>query len=147
MPYLGRRYYVDVIIDITKAEITIEYTASSFKVIILQYLNTQDHLHNAFNEFYHKIAFDKIETRIKKWKKITGLEYNKFRVMNFDKRWGSCTADNKISINFDAIKLPYSLIDYILVHELAQTIIKDHSKEFWAEVSKHLPNWKELMIR
>lgn len=64
--------------------------------------------------------------------------------MKFDKRWGSCTSDNKISINVDAIKLPYSLIDYILVHELVHTKIKDHSKEFWAEVSKHLPNWKEL---
>lgn len=144
MPYLGRRYYVEIIIDNSITEISINYTASSFKVVTPQHLNTQVHLHNAFNEFYHKRAFDKIGIRIRKWHKNTGLEYNKFRVMNFEKRWGSCTADNKISINVDAIKLPYSLIDYILVHELVHTKIKDHSKEFWAEVSKHLPNWKVL---
>lgn len=39
---------------------------------------------------------------------------------------------------------PFSLIDYLIVHELIHTKIKSHSKEFWAEVSKYIGNWKEL---
>jgi predicted metal-dependent hydrolase len=27
---------------------------------------------------------------------------------------------------------------------LVHTKIKNHSKEFWAELSKHIPNWKDL---
>ena len=64
--------------------------------------------------------------------------------MQLEKRWGSCTPSNNIIINIDAIKLPFSLIDYLIVHELTHTKIKSHSKEFWAELSKHIPNWKEL---
>ena len=60
------------------------------------------------------------------------------------KRWGSCTADNQIIINVEAVKLPYTLIDYLILHELCHTKVKDHSKAFWAELSKHQPNWREL---
>lgn len=61
-----------------------------------------------------------------------------------DKRWGSCITNNHIILNIDAIRLPFSLIDYLIVHELTHIKIKNHSKEFWAEVSKHLPNWRLL---
>jgi len=64
--------------------------------------------------------------------------------MHLEKGWGSCLPSNNIIINVDAIKLPYSLIDYLIVHELVHTKIKSHSKEFWAELSKYMPNWKEL---
>jgi len=144
MPYLGRRYYVEIVVNNCLSEININYTASNFKVETPSHLNNQDELLKAFNEFYKHKAFEKIGVRIRRWQKSTGLQFSKFRIMTFEKRWGSCTSDNKISINIDSIKLPYSLIDYILVHELVHTKIKDHSKEFWAEVSKHLPNWKVL---
>jgi predicted metal-dependent hydrolase len=47
-------------------------------------------------------------------------------------------------INTEAIKLPFSLIDYLIVHELCHVKHKDHSKAFWGEVGKYIRNWKEL---
>ena len=89
-------------------------------------------------------AKDKIAPRVRKWSKLMGLEYNELKFIKLEKRWGSCTPSNNILINIDAFKLPFSLIDYLIVHELVHTKIKNHSKEFWAELSKHIPNWKEL---
>jgi predicted metal-dependent hydrolase len=65
-----------------------------------------------------------------------------FRKMS--KRWGSCTGRNRIIINIEAIKLPFSLIDYLIVHELVHTKVKDHSKAYWALLSRHVRNWKTL---
>ena len=98
----------------------------------------------AFETFFRAKAKEKIKPRIKKLSKSTGLEYAGLKIRKLEKRWGSCTASNKIIINLEAIKLPYSLIDYLIVHELVHTKFKNHSKEFWAELSKHIPNWKEL---
>jgi len=40
--------------------------------------------------------------------------------------------------------IPFTLIDYIVVHELVHIKHKDHSKEFFKELGKFIPDWKVL---
>ena len=142
--YLGRKYYVEVFVTSEYDKIVIDFTESKFKVHTPQRLNNQENLKEAFELFFKAKAKEKITPRVRKWAKETGLEFNELKFINLEKRWGSCTPSNNIIINIDAILLPYTLIDYLIVHELSHTKIKNHSKEFWAEVSKHISNWKEL---
>lgn len=142
--YLGRRYYVELIIDERVQVIEIDFTESKFKVTLPTRLNNQVALKVTFENFIRQKAKERIEPIIKKWSKSTGLAYANLKFMKLEKRWGSCTPANTIIINYNAIKLPFSLIEYLVVHELVHTKIKSHSKEFWAELSKHIVNWKEL---
>ncbi|UMB59994.1 M48 family metallopeptidase [Lutibacter sp. A80] len=142
--YLGRKYYVQILRNDDLKDINIDFTESKFRITLPQSLNNQSELKHSFEEYFRTKALEKIKPRIKKWAKETGLNYTELKIRKLEKRWGSCTPENTIIINIDAIKLPYSLIDYLLVHELVHTKIKNHSKEFWAELSKHIPNWKEL---
>ena len=142
--YLGRKYYVELIIENDSAKITIDFTESKFKISLPNQLNSQENLQQAFENYFRIKAQEKIEPILKKKSKLTGLEYNNVRFMKLEKRWGSCTPSNTIIININAIKLPFSLIEYLVVHELVHTKIKSHSKEFWAELSKYINNWKEL---
>ena len=142
--YLGRKYYVELIIENDSPKITIDFTESKFKISLPNQLNSQENLQQAFENYFRIKAQEKIEPILKKKSKLTGLEYNNVRFMKLEKRWGSCTPSNTIIININAIKLPFSLIEYLVVHELVHTKIKSHSKEFWAELSKYINNWKEL---
>ena len=142
--YLGRKYYVELIIENDSPKITIDFTESKFKLSLPNQLNSQENLQQAFENYFRIKAQEKIEPILKKKSKLTGLEYNNVKFMKLEKRWGSCTPSNTITININAIKLPFSLIEYLVVHELVHTKIKSHSKEFWAELSKHILNWKEL---
>jgi len=142
--YLGRKYYVEVINKEGIATIEIDFTESKFKVYVSKGLNSQKAIQQAFNDFIIAKAKEKIGPRVRKWSKKTGFEFNELKFRRLEKRWGSCTPSNNIIINVDAIKLPFSLIDYLIVHELVHTKVKSHSKEFWAELSKHIQNWKEL---
>ncbi len=52
-------------------------------------------------------------------------------------RWGSCSGKNNISLNVNIAFLPEELQDYILLHELVHTRVKNHSRKFWAELDKY----------
>ncbi len=58
-------------------------------------------------------------------------------------RWGSCSSTNAISFNYLMMKLPLSVIKYIIVHELAHIRHKHHQKKFWDCVKLYLPNYQE----
>jgi hypothetical protein len=57
--------------------------------------------------------------------------------------WGSCSPKNNISINSALIFLGKELLDYVIVHELAHTRIRNHSKKFWHEVERVLPDYRQ----
>lgn len=59
-------------------------------------------------------------------------------------RWGSCSADNNISLNINLVHLPPKLLRYVLLHELLHTRIKNHSRKFWHELDRLIGNARVL---
>ncbi len=66
----------------------------------------------------------------------------KIRIRSNLTNWGSCSTKNNISINFALLFLPQELLDYVIVHELAHTKVRNHSQRFWQIVGKILPDYK-----
>jgi predicted metal-dependent hydrolase len=75
--------------------------------------------------------------------KITKLSYNKLTIRNQKTRWGSCTSDKSISLNYKIIFLPPNLATHILIHELCHTVHMNHSSKFWRLVGKFDADCKE----
>lgn len=72
------------------------------------------------------------------------IPYNKVTIRNQKTRWGSCSGNNNISLNIKLMLLPDELRDYVIMHELVHTRIKNHSKEFWKELDYYFPHSKNL---
>jgi len=77
--------------------------------------------------------FDRLDCFSKKHK----LPYNRAGFRCQKTRWGSCSGKNNISLNVNITFLPAELQDYVLLHELVHTKVKNHSRKFWAELDKY----------
>lgn len=70
--------------------------------------------------------------------------YKSLRIKRLRSRWGSCSADNVITLNYYLLQLPWPLIDYVIIHELVHTKHHDHSPDFWKTFGKVLPDVKTM---
>ena len=73
---------------------------------------------------------------------IHQLDFYKLTFKTLKTRWGSCSQNNTICINNIIYYLPEHLKEYIMLHELTHTKIKNHSSMFWEELEKICPNSK-----
>jgi len=83
-----------------------------------------------------EIESDIITKRVIVLAKKHGFKHGKISVKKMKTRWGSCSYKNNININLCVCYLPQDLQDYIILHELAHTVVKNHSRHFWYELHK-----------
>ena len=85
-------------------------------------------------------ARERLGKRLSYLAKKHKFQYNRVSIRNQKTRWGSCSSKNNISLNMKLLHLPDQLIDYILLHELVHTRVKNHSQDFWNELETVVPN-------
>ncbi|MGL2616452.1 M48 family metallopeptidase [Helicobacter pylori] len=70
--------------------------------------------------------------------------YTHFGIRNNAKVLGSCSYHNRLSFALLLVCAQKEAIDYVIIHELAHTIHKNHSKNFWRCVQIFCPNYRTL---
>lgn len=58
-------------------------------------------------------------------------------------QWGSCTVRGVVRLNWQLVKMPLPLIDYVVVHELAHLKEMNHSPAFWRVVESVCADYRE----
>ena len=70
-----------------------------------------------------------------------GIKFNSLTIKSYTARWGSCNIKGDIFLNWKLIMLPESVIDYVLIHELAHINVPNHSKKFWDLIKRKNPDY------
>ena len=91
-----------------------------------------------------QVAKEFLERRIKKLADKFGFVYNKVTIRNQKTRWGSCSGKNNINLNMQLMNIPNHLIDYVILHELVHTKVKNHSHLFWGSLDRYVGNAKAI---
>jgi predicted metal-dependent hydrolase len=90
---------------------------------------------------YRQLGYQRIPTLLERYAKQLGVTHGKLRVWELMNRWASCSTAGNLNFHWRTMTLPRDILEYLVVHELAHLLHRNHTKEFWATVEKVLPNW------
>jgi predicted metal-dependent hydrolase len=72
-----------------------------------------------------------------------GVGFKGYALSSAATRWGSCSSDGRIRLNWRLIHFPLSIVDYVVAHELAHLREMNHSSRFWQTVESIFPEFRE----
>lgn len=80
--------------------------------------------------------------RLRHWSSQMELAPKKITFRAQKKRWGSCSTQGHVSLNWKLVAAPLRVMDYVVIHELSHLKHPDHSKSFWSLVEKYCIDYK-----
>ena len=141
--YLGRQYMLRVVIDKRN---WVEYHLNILEV----HCRRQSSVSTILQKWYRERAEIKLReyaSPIVERFKSYGVEPRGIVLKPLEKRWGYCTPDGYISLNPDIVRAPRACIEYVITHELCHLVYRNHTKAFYALLSRELPHWERYKNR
>lgn len=105
----------------------------------------KDKATQVFINFYKKKGLPKIAERIEHYKNRIAVTPADVKIMDLKNRWASCSSNGNLNFHWKCILLPPDVLSYVVVHELVHLKIANHTKAFWNEVDKVLPEYQKLI--
>ena len=89
------------------------------------------------------LAKEVIPLRVAHYGSIMGLAPTSVKITSAKTRFGSCSAKNGLCFSWRLMQYPMEAVDYVVVHELAHIVHKNHGKAFYALIGSVLPDYPE----
>ncbi len=140
LPYLGRNYRLKVV----EGELAPTKLLNGRIIVTVPEPSSQTHyIQRALVNWYKRHANKKVREKVLRYANIVGVETGVIRVRDFKSRWGSCTPYGDLEFNWVIVMAPNRVVDYVVIHELCHLLHHDHSPQFWKEVERVMPDYKE----
>lgn len=99
--------------------------------------NIQDSIIAWYKVQARRVFKNKLDEQAKRMQ----VTYRDFRLKDQKTRWGSCSNQGNINLNWRLIMAPEEVIDYLIIHELSHLTHPNHSEKFWQRVSEFMPKY------
>jgi predicted metal-dependent hydrolase len=142
--YLGRQHRLKVIESENGIEESVRRDGSFIYVQVHDKANTE-RVKELLDAWYHDRARRVFEERLEAcYPKVAhvGVPYPTIAVRAMSTRWGSCSANGRITLNVKLIRVPKPYIDYVIFHELCHLAESNHTPRFFELLDRILPDWR-----
>lgn len=134
--YFGRNYRLSIV---ENQEVPLKLSQGYLTLDKSKLTKAQD----VFKQFYKEKAEQKIKERLKQIEEKFQEKPTSIKVMELQNRWASWTPKHGLNFHWKCAMAPVPVIDYIITHEMVHLKYPNHSPEFWNELDKKMPNFKE----
>lgn len=144
VPFLGINYPMNLIEDENIKNVKFTFLDDSFKVRYNTNKNSYEDFMEGLKKFYKFNAIKIIDPIFDEWTYKTQLFPEQITYRYNKSRWGSCSLQNNISINYKLLQFEKKCVEYVVLHELCHIKEKNHSRRFWDLVSFYMPEYKKV---
>ena len=137
--YLGRQYMLKVK---ESSQNAVRYHSNILEVEC-QNKNKAENVLKLWYQERAQIKFTEYAKPIIDQFAVYGVRPNNISIRKMENRWGYCTKDGDIYLNPRLICAPRCCIEYVITHEMCHLIHRNHTKEFYAMLSKEMPHWEK----
>lgn len=127
--------------SVVKADIKSIQTSDKFELFVPNKYEGEKQS-KAISTWLKKLAKKVLSERLSFIENRINLKSTSLKIGDSRGRWGSCNSYGNIILNYRVVMLPPKIIDYVIVHELCHLLELNHSKKFWQNVEKFLPNYE-----
>lgn len=144
----GEVLYADLPID---GSVKVELEGNAFCISAPEGINEEQRIatsKKAIENWYRKEAMRLLPDIVARWQsKVTHRKPAQVLIRSQRRRWGSCSSDGSIRLNWRIVMAEPALIDYVVVHELTHLNVMNHSPQFWQQVERVLPDYRARIER
>ncbi|WP_435018572.1 M48 family metallopeptidase [Tundrisphaera sp. TA3] len=139
-PYLGRSYRLRLVDDQDQPLIL---KNGYFCHLRRGKLPSEGDFTATFEEFYRRKGLERLPKRVGIYESKMGVAAKAVKVFDLKNRWASCSPAGNLNFHWKCMMAPPTVLDYIVVHELAHLRFPNHTRAFWNEVDKILPDYRD----
>ncbi|MGL4107790.1 M48 family metallopeptidase [Clostridium sp. LP20] len=137
--YLGQIYKVKVLVQrFSKVDFVVFHEG-----VFLVNVRDENNVIKALESWFREMTEKTIKDKVQKYKHYFIERPKEIIIKEQKRRWGSCSYDNKLLFNWRLSMATEDALEYVVVHEMCHMVHKNHSTEYWREVERVLPNYKE----
>ena len=92
---------------------------------------------------FRGLAAAELPARCHELAREAGVKVSKISVRDQRSRWGACSAQRVITLNWRLVQMPRAVADYVIFHELVHIHHPNHSRRFWREVDRVCKWWRD----
>ena len=137
--YLGRQY----MLRITPSDVNAVHYQSNIIEVECRHRRDAGVLLLTWYRQRAKVKFPEYAQPIIEQFSVYGVKPKSISIRRMEKRWGYCTKDGQIYLNPRLICAPRCCIEYVITHELCHLVHRNHTKAFYALLTKEMPHWEK----
>ena len=139
--YRGRRYRLQVVA--TDGLPRVDLIGHRTLVLHVRPEWTAEDRERLLHRWYRERLRDLVPRLLLKWQGKLAVAVREWGIKRMKTKWGSCNSKaRRIWLNLELIKKPPACLEYVLVHELAHLVVRNHDDRVLTLMDRHLPTWR-----
>jgi predicted metal-dependent hydrolase len=144
LQYRGRWLMLDVQAgEVAQVEIACR---SKFHVTVpstLEGVGRLEAIRAAFDAWLRERAERDVRRFGRRHQAALGVEAQGFRLSDAKARWGALGQDGTVRVHWRLVQAPMAALEYVVAHEVAHLLERNHGPVFWAVLARTMPDWAE----